>query len=75
MAKARVLLFQEWQWWVAQGIDIDVASQGGSPEEALTNIAEALVLQHQRPGAPLKALPDDYSLPKEAQTLEVEFAI
>jgi predicted RNase H-like HicB family nuclease len=39
--------------FVAQCLDVDVASQGASEEEALANLQEALELYLQSPQAPL----------------------
>jgi predicted RNase H-like HicB family nuclease len=39
-----VLLTQEGDLYVAQGVQMDVASQGGSAEEAIENLREALEL-------------------------------
>ena len=38
----------EGQWRVAQALDVDVASQGKSEDEALANLAEALQLHFER---------------------------
>ena len=35
---------QEGAWYVAQALEVDVASQGESVEEALENLREALTL-------------------------------
>ncbi len=37
-------VWQEDEWYVAQCLEIDVASQGGTEPEALTNLADALRL-------------------------------
>lgn len=37
-------------WFVAQCLEIDVASQGESVESALTNLREALELYFEEPG-------------------------
>lgn len=31
----KVAVFQEKRWWIAQGLDVDVSSQGHSRDEAL----------------------------------------
>ena len=41
-------VFREGQWYVAQALDVDVASQGESEDEALANLAEALQLYFER---------------------------
>jgi predicted RNase H-like HicB family nuclease len=47
---------QEGDWYVAQCLDVDVASQGETEEEALDNLGEALALHFTQPVA--SALPD-----------------
>ena len=37
------------EWYVAQALDIDVASQGLSVEDALANLREALELHFEPP--------------------------
>lgn len=46
----------EGKWFVAQCLEVDVASQGRTPEEALMNLHEALELHFEPPVATL--LPD-----------------
>ena len=41
-------VFREGQWYVAQALDVDVASQGESEDEALANLTEALQLHFER---------------------------
>lgn len=41
-------VYSEGQWYVAQALDVDVASQGESEDEALANLAEALQLHFER---------------------------
>lgn len=43
-------------WYIAQCLEVDVASQGASAEEALANLSEALSLYFSPPVA--TALPD-----------------
>ncbi len=40
---------QEGAWYVAQALEVDVASQGESVEEALENLREALTLYFEPP--------------------------
>ena len=54
---------QEGEWFVAQCLDVDVASQGATEKEALDALKEALVLHFSPPVATI--------LPKVA-TVEVE---
>ncbi len=46
-----VSLWQEDGWWIAQCIEVDVASQGQSEDEALANLKEALELHFEPPTA------------------------
>lgn len=49
------LVWQEGKWFVAKGIEINIASQGKSKEEALENLEEATVLYFE----------DEKIIPKE----------
>ena len=40
---------REGEWHVAQALDVDVASQGGTVDEALVNLREALTLHFEPP--------------------------
>ena len=44
-------LWREGKWVVAQCLDVDVASQGRSEDEALANLREALELHFEEPRA------------------------
>jgi predicted RNase H-like HicB family nuclease len=44
-------LWREDEWVIAQCLDIDIASQGRSEDEALTNLQEALALHFEPPQA------------------------
>jgi predicted RNase H-like HicB family nuclease len=44
-------VWQEDEWFVAQCLQIDVASQGRTEEEALENLREALELHFEEPRA------------------------
>lgn len=46
-------VWQEGAWYVAQCLDVDVASQGRTEEEALANLREALELHFEEPRATL----------------------
>lgn len=54
---------REGQWYVAQCLEVDVASQGETEEEALANLKEALEL-HFEPPTPTR--------PAKIRTIEVE---
>ena len=42
---------QEGEWYIAQALEVDVASQGETQEEALANLREALELHFEEPVA------------------------
>ena len=42
-------VWREGDWYVAQALDADVASQGESEDEALANLREALELHFEPP--------------------------
>jgi predicted RNase H-like HicB family nuclease len=44
-------VWQEGNWFVAQCLEVDVASQGENQEEALRNLREALELHFEPPHA------------------------
>jgi len=56
-------VWKEGDWYVAQCLDVDVASQGETEEEALSNLTEALELHFEPPVA---------TRPAEIRTIEVE---
>ena len=56
-------VWQEEDWVVAQCLEVDVASQGETEEEALTNLKEALELHFQLPNA---------TVIPQVRTIEVE---
>jgi predicted RNase H-like HicB family nuclease len=45
---------QEGEWYVAQCLEVDVASQGATEDEALANLREALELYFEAPTPTLK---------------------
>jgi len=56
-------IWREDDWYVSQCLEVDVASQGKSEEEALENLKEALELYFKPPNA---------TLPPKIRTIEVE---
>lgn len=44
-------VWKEGEWYVAQALEVDVASQGESEEAALANLREALELHFEPPTA------------------------
>jgi len=46
-------IWQENEWFIAQCVQVDVASQGASEDEALANLCEALELHFSPPVATL----------------------
>jgi predicted RNase H-like HicB family nuclease len=61
----RASVWQEDDWYIAQCLDVDVASQGESEEEALGNLREALELYFESP------IPD---VEPHVHTIEVEIS-
>ena len=49
--KLSATVVQEGEWFVAQCLEIDVASQGASEDDALKNLKEAITLHLQPPSA------------------------
>ena len=47
-------VYKEGAWYVAQAVEIDVASQGVSMDEALANLREALELHFEPPKASVR---------------------
>ena len=43
------VVWREGKWFVAQCLEVDVASQGRTKEEALANLREALELLFEKP--------------------------
>jgi predicted RNase H-like HicB family nuclease len=56
-------VWREGDWYVTQCLEIDIASQGETEEEALANLKEALELHLEPPLA---------TRPAEIRTIEVE---
>jgi len=56
-------VWREGNWYVSQCLEVDVASQGETEEEALANLKEALELHFEPPLA---------TRPPKVRTIEVE---
>jgi predicted RNase H-like HicB family nuclease len=56
-------VWREGNWFVSQCLELDIASQGETEEEALTNLKEALELYFEEPQA---------TRPPKVRTIEVE---
>ena len=56
-------VWREGDWFVSQCLEVDVASQGETEEEALANLKEALELHFEPPVA---------TRPPKVRTIEVE---
>jgi hypothetical protein len=56
-------VWREGNWYVSQCLEVDVASQGESEEQALANLKEALELHFEPPTA---------TCPAKARMIEVE---
>jgi predicted RNase H-like HicB family nuclease len=44
-------VWREGEWYIAQCLEVDIASQGSTEEEALDNLSEALALHFTPPVA------------------------
>jgi predicted RNase H-like HicB family nuclease len=56
-------VWPEGSWYVSQCLEVDVASQGATEEEALANLKEALELHFEPPQA---------TRPPQVRTIQVE---
>jgi predicted RNase H-like HicB family nuclease len=56
-------VWREAHWYVSQCLEIDIASQGESEEEALANLTEAVELHYEAPQA---------TRPPKVRTIEAE---
>ena len=56
-------VWREGDWFVSQCLEVDVASQGETEEEALRNLGEALALHFEPPQA---------TRPPKVRTIEVD---
>jgi predicted RNase H-like HicB family nuclease len=56
-------VWREGNWYVSQCLDLDVASQGETEQEALANLREALEIHLEEPHA---------ARPPKARTIEIE---
>jgi len=56
-------VWREGSWYISQCLEIDLASQGATEEEALENLREALELHFEPPHA---------TRPPKVRTIEVE---
>jgi len=57
MKQFHAIVTREGDWFVAQCLEVDVASQGCSSAEALTNLQKALELHFEEPRASVVAEP------------------
>jgi len=60
-------VWREGDWYVSQCLEVDVASQGETEEEALANLKEALELSFEEPRA--TRLSQAYITPEEREEL------
>jgi predicted RNase H-like HicB family nuclease len=72
MQRFQVAIWQEWNWWVAQCLELDIATQAGSEPEVLENAREALKLYFAEPcaGSPTQA-PPGIHIPADSATVEL----
>jgi predicted RNase H-like HicB family nuclease len=64
-------VWREGKWYVAQCLEVDVASQGETEQEALANLKEALELHFEAPRAtrpPMSRIVDSPMLPAKFGT-------
>ena len=54
-------IWREDDWFIAQCLEVDIASQGQSEEEALDNLAKALELYFEPPQPSLKSVNMTYT--------------
>ena len=47
-------VWKEGDWYIAQALEVDIASQGESEQEALDNLREALELHFESPTSTLE---------------------
>lgn len=52
-SKFTATVWQEGEWFVAQSLEVDIASQGETEKEALENLSEAIALYFEAPIATL----------------------
>ncbi len=64
-------VWREGDWFVAQCLEVDVASQGESEDEALRNLEEALELFFEPPSATLA--PQIFQIQVDGRRLGVAF--
>jgi predicted RNase H-like HicB family nuclease len=62
------IVLQEGEWFIAQCLEVDIASQGKTEEKALENLSEALALHFTPPIATilLNVQKSSLRLPREA---------
>lgn len=53
-------VWKEGKWFVAQCLEVDIASQGRTKKQALENLVEAIALHFEEPRATI--LPEVYKL-------------
>lgn len=58
-------VWREGKWYVSQCLEVDIASQGETEDEALANLKEALELHYEVPRA---------TRPPEVRLIEVDVA-
>lgn len=51
------LVWREGAWYVAKAVEIEMASQGRTAKQALTNLQEALELYFEDEKVPVRAVP------------------
>ncbi len=57
LKKLNAIVWKEGDWYVAQCLDVDIASQGKTEQEAITNLKEALELYFEEPRSTVEYRP------------------
>ena len=60
-------VWREGKWYISQCLELDVASQGESEDEALANLKEAIELHFEKP--------PDISILNDFQATQVNYAV
>ena len=71
MRRFQIALWLESHWTIAQCLSPDIATQGGSRQEALINIEQALRLHFEKPAAAEQPVPHG-AVPAAAEEMELD---
>jgi predicted RNase H-like HicB family nuclease len=70
VAIIKACTWEDENWWIAHGLDVTVATQGGSLAEAMENMSEALSLHLEEPSSNLRLT---FHPPSQARVFEVDY--